>query len=75
MTIEEDRLIIEDETTDEALEELIEMLNNPEVQIVQIDTDNISSLCLQQIFCVAKEKKIEINNSFIEKFFDNINYN
>ena len=75
MTIEKNRLIIADETTDEMLEELRENLKKDEIEIIQIDTDNISSLCLQQLFCIAKEKKLEINNSFIEKFFDNIHYN
>jgi len=74
MTIEENRLIIAEETTDEALDELIQNINKDEIEVIQIDTDNISSLCLQQLFCIAKDKKVEVNNPFMAKFFENINY-
>ena len=74
MHIEENRLIIADEVVDDDIEELKEHINNESVEIIQIDTDNISSLCLQQLFCVAKDKTMDINNSFLEKFFENISY-
>ena len=74
MRIEENRLIIAEETTDEMLDELLENIKKDEVEVIQIDTDNISSLCLQQIFCIANKKKVEVNNTFIEKFFVNINH-
>ena len=74
MTIQENRLIIDSELTDDALDELIDNINKSEIEVIQIDTDNITSLCLQQLFCIAKYKKMEINNSFIAKFFENINY-
>jgi len=74
MIIKENRLIIAEEITDESLDKLIQNINNDEIEVIQIDTDNISSLCLQQLFCIAKDKKVEVNNSFIAKFFENINY-
>ena len=74
MRIEENILILDQEISDDMVDQLIENINNEEVESIQIDTDNISSLAIQQLLCVAKEKKMIINNSFIEKFFENINY-
>ena len=74
MIIEDNRLIIAKEITDDMLDDLIKNINNDKITHIQIDTDEISSLCLQQLFYIAKTKKVEINNNFIEKFFENIKY-
>ena len=72
MVIEENKLIINEELNDEMIEELKEKLEN--VEEVVIETDNITSLALQQLFCINQEKKVIVNNSFIAKFFEDIHY-
>ena len=72
MVIEENKLIINEELNDEMIKELKEKLEN--VEEVVIETDNITSLALQQLFCINQEKKVIVNNSFIAKFFEDIHY-
>ena len=74
MQIEQNKLIIDGEITDEMLEELIEKINNQDVQIIELNTNNISSLALQQLFCIDKEKTVQVNDLFMAKFFENIIY-
>jgi len=72
MVVEDNKLIINDELNDEMIEELKEQFES--VDEVIIETDNITSLALQQLFCVSNEKKVIVNNSFIAKFFEDIHY-
>lgn len=74
MLIEENRLILEEEISDFMLDELIKNINKKKVEIIEINIDNISSLALQQLFCISKEKKVVCNNSFVAKFFENIKF-
>jgi len=72
MVVEDNKLIIKDELNDEMVEELKEKLEN--VEEIIIETDNITSLPLQQLFCMSNDKKVIVNNSFIAKFFEDIHY-
>jgi len=74
MVIEKNKLIINNEITDDMIEELIEAIHNKNVEIIEINTQNISSLALQQLFCIQKSKAMITHNSSIEKFFENITY-
>jgi hypothetical protein len=66
------KLILDQEINDEMLFDFMTMLHSDEVEVIQVDTNNISSLALQQLFCAEKTKEIVCNNSFIEKLFSNI---
>jgi len=70
MRIDENKLIIEDELTDDMIDSFLE--NADKVEIIQIETDAISSLVFQQILCLHNKKEIICNNSFLSKFFENI---
>lgn len=70
MRIEENKLIIENELTDDMIDNFIENANK--VEVIQIDTDAISSLVFQQILCFHNKKEIVCNNSYLSKFFENI---
>jgi hypothetical protein len=74
MQIENDQLILDNEINDEMLDDLIQYLNDDNIKQIVIDTDNISSLALQQLFCIEKDKKVKINDMFIAKFFENITH-
>lgn len=75
MRIEMNRLILDQEINDEMLFDFMTVLHSDAVEVVQIDTDNISSLALQQLFCAEKTKEIVCNNVFLEKLFENIVHN
>lgn len=70
MRIEDNKLIIENELTDDMIDTILENINK--VETIQIDTDAISSLAFQQILCFHNKKEIICNNTFLSKFFENI---
>lgn len=75
MRIEINKLILDEEINDEMLFDFMTILHSDVVEVVQIETDNISSLALQQLFCVEKTKEIVCNNIFLKKLFENIVHN
>ena len=74
MRIENNNLILDNELTDEVLEEFIQFTKDNQFKSVIINTNNISSIILQQIFCLSKTKDIVCNDNFMAKFFDNISF-
>ena len=72
MKIEDNVLILDDEVNDSMLQEFISLANKDSLESIIIDSDNISSLVLQQLFCLKDIKKVVCNEPFLEKFFDNI---
>ena len=72
MEIVENKLVINTEVNDEMLEELKNNLSK--VDEIEINTEDITSLALQQIICVQKDKKVIINNQFIAQFFEDVKY-
>ena len=74
MRVEENVLLLENEVNDEMLDEFISMAKSNEVESIVITTDNISSLVLQQLFCIKKTKNVTCEDPFLSKFFDDIKY-
>jgi len=74
MRIEENTLILDEEVNDEMLEDFIVLVKDEKVENIQIDTDNISSLVMQQIFCLESTKHIVCNDPFMAKFIENISF-
>lgn len=72
MKIKDNKLIISEELNEEMLDSFIKKINKKSIEIIEINTDNISSLAIQQLFCISNSKKIICNNSFISKFFENV---
>ena len=74
MKIEENKLILEDEISDDMVDELIALLQTDGLETIQIDTNNIGSLVLQQLFCISKDIKVVVDDPFVAKFFENIEF-
>ena len=74
MKIEENKLILENEISDDMVDELIALLQTDDLETIQIDTNNIGSLALQQLFCASKDIKVVVDDHFIAKFFENIEF-
>lgn len=72
MKIEEKVLILENEVNDDMLEEFISMANGEDVESIVIKTDNISSLVVQQLFCLRESKNVTCEDPFLAKFFDDV---
>ncbi|PHO08968.1 hypothetical protein [Malaciobacter canalis] len=74
MRKEGNKLVLKEEINDGMLEDFISKINNKRIEIIQIETDNICALALQQLFCINKEKEIICKNNFLSLFFENIEY-
>jgi len=70
MQIENKVLILENEVNDEMLEEFITLAKSDDVESIVIKTDNISSLVMQQLFCIRELKNVICEDPFLAKFFD-----
>ena len=76
MKIEDRVLILSGDINDAMVDEFIEMVNKNDVKTIKIETNNISSLVMQQLFCKEAngEKEIICDDVFLTKFFRNIGY-
>jgi len=72
MVRDEDSIILENEVLDDSLDDLLVHLLDDSIKNIIIETDNISSLVLQQLYLVKDSKNIIVNNSFMKKFFDDV---
>ena len=74
MKIKDSVLVLKDEVNDDMLEEFMTLVNKKKVKSIKIDTDNIGSLVVQQLFCINKSKQVICDDPFLAKFFDDVRY-
>lgn len=72
MKIEDNVLILDDEVNDAMLDEFLSLANKKKVKSILIESDNISSLVVQQLFCIKESKKVICKDPFLAKFFDDV---
>ena len=72
MKVEDGVLILDSEVNDEMMDEFLNLSNSDDVKSVLIETDNISSLVIQQLFCLKETKEVVCNDEFLAKFFDDV---
>jgi len=69
MRIENNCLIIDEPLGDDKIEELVVALKQDEIEMIELQSDDISSGILQVLWC--SKKKVEVEG-FLSKFFDNV---
>jgi hypothetical protein len=76
MKIEGKILILDGDIEDAMVNEFIEIINKNDIETIKLETNNISSLVMQQLFCIKanEEKEIVCNDVFLAKFFKNVGY-
>ena len=74
MKIEDNTLVLDTDLDDDMMDEFLSLVNDEKVESITIETDNISSLVMQQLFCIKDNKKIVCNDPFLAKFFDDVRY-
>ena len=72
MKIEDNILILDIDMDDEMMDEFLKLADNKDIESIVIESDNISSLIMQQLFCLKQTKKIVSNDPFLAKFFDDV---
>jgi len=74
MKIEDNKLIIDCDVDDEMIDEFLKLVDENNVASIIIKSNNISSLVMQQLFCLKDTKKIVCEDQFLAKFFEDVKY-
>lgn len=74
MEIIDNTLHISKDLTDDMVEGFLEVANSQDVKIIKIESSVITSAIMQALFCLSKTKKIELADSSLQKFFENIEF-
>lgn len=72
MEIKDNILVLNNEITNDMLEDFMKLAYSDTVLEFNIKTGSIDALILQQLFCLSKTKKIICEDEFLKKFFSNI---
>ncbi len=70
MKLENNILIIDENLTDEHIDEFMVSLNQEGIERVEIQNPDISAGIIQALWCSGK--KIDVDDEFLSKFFDNV---
>jgi len=70
MTIEDEKLIIDNPVRDEDIDEFLVTLSQEQIKKVVIKEDDIASSIIQAIWCSKKEVKVK--SDFLKPFFENV---
>ena len=76
MKIEGKVLVLDGDIEDAMVNEFIEIINKNDIETIRLETSNISSLVMQQLFCIEADgdKEIICDDMFLAKFFKNVGY-
>ena len=74
MEIIKNTLHVSKDLTDDMVEGFLEIANTKDVKTIKIDSNIITSAIMQALFCLSKTKKIELADSSLQKFFENIEF-
>jgi hypothetical protein len=72
MNIENNQLNVVDSIGYEDIEEFLEL--SEKVEKISIETNDIHPSVFQVLFCISKQKDIEIQDPFNKKFLDNLKF-
>ena len=70
MRIEDNVLIVDEEILEDKLDEFEVTINQPQIEKIVIQTDDIDARGIQLLWCLDKE--VEVESEFLAKFFENV---
>lgn len=70
MRIEDNILIVDEEILEDRLDEFEVTINQPQIEKIVIQTDDIDARAVQLLWCI--DKKVEVESEFLSKFFENV---
>lgn len=67
-------LEIHSDLTDDMVADFLEIANQKSINKISIDSKVVTSAIMQSLFCLSVDKKIEISDPLLNKFFENIKF-
>ena len=72
MRVEDDKLIIDSNLSDDMLDEFLDSIKQDQIEKIVVGCDDIASSIIQVLWCVQNEKKVKVKVDFLEHFFENV---
>ena len=74
MKIEGDTLYIDEEITDERVDEFIASISQEDIKSVEVNCNNLGASIIQVLLIKKRDKDIVIKDPILNKIFENISY-
>lgn len=74
MKVEDDILIIEDEITDEQIDEFVLSLSQEGIKKIEVKTPNLGASIIQALLVKKKDTQIVVEDEILSKVFENVSY-
>lgn len=74
MKVENKKLIIDDEITDEEVEEFVVALSQDNIKKIEIDNPNLGASIIQALLLKKKDTEIIVKDKTLQKVFENVSY-
>ncbi len=72
MYTENDTLVIDEEMGDETIETFLREAKKPEIEVIRVENGNIAASIVQMLWCLSPNKKIEIEDPFLARCFEQV---
>ena len=67
-------LEVNSDLTDDIVLDFLEIANQKSINTIKINSKIVTSAIMQSLFCLSLNKKIEISDVLLSKFFENIKF-
>jgi hypothetical protein len=67
-------LEVNSDLTDDIVLDFLEIANQKSINTIKINSKIVTSAIMQSLFCLSLNKKIEISDVLLSKFFENIEF-
>lgn len=74
MKVENKKLIIDDEITDEEVEKFVVALSQDNIKKIEIDNPNLGASIIQALLLKKKDTEIIVKDKTLQKVFENVSY-
>ena len=74
MVINGNILDIKSDLTDDMVFDFLEIANQKSINTIRVESKVVTSAIMQSLFCLSVDKKIEISDPLLNKFFENIKF-
>ena len=74
MRIEDDTLYIDEEITDEGVEEFVVSISQEDIKSIEVNCNNLGASIVQALLVKKGDKNIVIKDPVLNKIFENVNY-
>ena len=74
MKVENNTLYIDEEISDERVEEFFAVINQDDIEKIEVNNPNLGASIVQLLLIKKREKEIILNDEILQKIFENVTY-